>query len=131
MASNDDLMSLMRQSLLLQVLLLAVVAVALWWTSPDTVGPAVVGGLVALVAHLTSGVVALVGRRGAAAAMAALVLAEVVKFTVVVLGFALSFWVFADRLAGHGALALIGTFGVTLGAPYVVPLASGLNRSER
>ncbi len=136
MAGSENLASLslrsmLWRSLLLQGLLLVVVAMGLWWKASGALGPAVAGGMIALLANLASGIVALGGRRGAGAVMAAFLAAEVVKLAVIILGFALVFGLFADRFGGPNALPLIGTFGLMLGVQWLGPLISGASRAGR
>lgn len=119
------------RSLLLQALLLVVVAMGLWWQAPGALGPATAGGMIALLANLAFGIVALGGRRGAGAVMAAFLVAEVVKLAVIILGFALVFGLFADRFGGPNALPVIGAFGLMLGAQWLAPLISGAGSPRR
>lgn len=127
----QPLWSVVWRSLLVQTLLLVAVAMGLWWLAPGSLGPATAGGMIALLANLAFGIVALGGRRGAGAVMAAFLVAEVVKLVVIILGFALVFGLFADRFGGPNALPLIGTFGLMLGAQWLAPLISGAGRPRR
>lgn len=120
-ARDESVIALPVRSLLLQGMVVAAVGAVLWWRQPEAVGPACACGLIAMAANLASSVLALRRRHGARDVMVALLLAEIVKFVVVVLGFALVFWWYADRLAGVGALWLIGTFALTLVAQWLVP----------
>lgn len=117
---------LLARSLALQAVVLVVITGLLfWWALPGAVAPVAATGLIPMVANLASGVLMLGRCHGARAALIAILVAEIVKFLIVVAGFVVVFRVFEDQIQALNPVLLIGAFAVTLGAQWVAPLISG------
>lgn len=114
--------ALFARSLALQFGVLALLGAAVAWIAPQGVWIALAGGAIAWVANLVFGALALIERRSAGAVVTALWMAEVGKFCVVAVGFALLFRNLPEGFDRRTALLAVGAFAATLSAQWLALL---------
>lgn len=130
-ANCESIPWVLSRTLVLQALLLVAAAVLSLGLAPRALVPAVAGGGIALLANLVSGCIALLGRRGAGAVLAAMVFAGYARLAVVVAGFALAFRFLGEHVQALNAVILMVAFGLATVLQWVAPFVFRGDRSRR
>lgn len=120
-ANSDDIAWVLSRTLAMQALLLIAAAALSMGLAPWALVPAVAGCAVAFLANLVSGGIALVGRRGAGAVLAAMLFAEIARLLVVIAGLVLVFRLLGEQLQGPNAIIVMVAFGLATVLQWVAP----------
>lgn len=130
-ANCESIPWVLSRTLALQALLLVAAAMLSLGLAPWALVSAVAGGGIALLANLVSGCVALLGRRGAGAVLAAMVFAGYARLVVVAAGFVLAFRFLGEHVQGLNAGIFMVAFGLATVLQWVAPFAFRGGRSRR